>query len=581
MDGTLDLIVASLDESLILWYPDIRNNSQDQQLLFDTGGFSDLGVADLNGDLAPDLVIKGLDETHIHWNLGNGQFYNPTETVGTVPFDLDSDGDLDLLPRQVPFGGSLTISRNDGNSDFSQVLLSTVGFVNSNYNFVQVLDMDGDGLLDIIYKGQNGTAVWKNLGNFTFSQPIFLPLGAEYAEPLDHDLDGDLDLVTVTSGEARFFPNIDGDLIDAMGILIMDASICQTCRPDVIDENKDGFPDLLLHSYQASYLLLNDGQGNFEPAVPFNPGVVISSERKILDMDLDGDEDILFIDDVTFIAGSTLVWIENFALHPFSISGTIFADIDADGQFGGSELGIPTAALSVLSTGFTEFSGETGAFSLSSELGPQVISANLNNPFWTLSTGSSSISVELTENNPQIEGLLFGFTPIADTSVVQVTTEVASSTCNGFTTMWTSMANLGTRVELANLTLDLDDNWTFISSYPAPASNNNGVLTWDPESLGLFQSRSIALQLQVPDVDQLGAELIDQITVTSTDENGENEMNFTTTSSYINDCAYDPNDKQVEPAGFGIFEAIPLETEELTYTIRFQNTGTATATDVM
>lgn len=44
--------------------------------------------------------------------------------------------------------------------------------------------------------------------------------------------------------------------------------------------------------------------------------------------------------------------------------------------------------------------------------------------------------------------------------------------------------------------------------------------------------------------------------------------------------AYDPNDKVVSPAGVGISGQIPSNTALLTYTIRFQNTGTYYAQDV-
>ena len=46
-------------------------------------------------------------------------------------------------------------------------------------------------------------------------------------------------------------------------------------------------------------------------------------------------------------------------------------------------------------------------------------------------------------------------------------------------------------------------------------------------------------------------------------------------------CAYDPNDKQVHPAGYGEAGAIDLDTPFLDYTVRFQNTGTAPAFDVV
>lgn len=46
-------------------------------------------------------------------------------------------------------------------------------------------------------------------------------------------------------------------------------------------------------------------------------------------------------------------------------------------------------------------------------------------------------------------------------------------------------------------------------------------------------------------------------------------------------CAYDPNDKSVLPEGTGIHHAVPIEQDWLDYQIRFQNTGTDTAFNVL
>ena len=46
-------------------------------------------------------------------------------------------------------------------------------------------------------------------------------------------------------------------------------------------------------------------------------------------------------------------------------------------------------------------------------------------------------------------------------------------------------------------------------------------------------------------------------------------------------CGWDPNDKQVEPAGYGTMGAVPMSTQQLTYTIHFQNTGSGQAFNVI
>jgi hypothetical protein len=46
-------------------------------------------------------------------------------------------------------------------------------------------------------------------------------------------------------------------------------------------------------------------------------------------------------------------------------------------------------------------------------------------------------------------------------------------------------------------------------------------------------------------------------------------------------CSFDPNDKRVFPPGHGDIHGVDIATEQLTYTIRFQNTGNAPAQSVM
>jgi len=63
--------------------------------------------------------------------------------------------------------------------------------------------------------------------------------------------------------------------------------------------------------------------------------------------------------------------------------------------------------------------------------------------------------------------------------------------------------------------------------------------------------------------------------------NGDSDIsNNTFTQCFVIGVSYDPNNKEVSPSGIGAAGIIPASTSELTYTINFQNTGTAPAVNI-
>jgi hypothetical protein len=123
----------------------------------------------------------------------------------------------------------------------------------------------------------------------------------------------------------------------------------------------------------------------------------------------------------------------------------------------------------------------------------------------------------------------------------------------------------------------MDPLITFVSSVPAPDSIAGDTIYWHLDDLPLFEQASITLQMLMPDFSAIGVEL--QATVRCYEVlvgGGLSDLNDNIWNSTLT-CSYDPNDKGVEPAGDGPAGNIPPDTEWLTYTVRFQNTGNDTA----
>lgn len=146
-------------------------------------------------------------------------------------------------------------------------------------------------------------------------------------------------------------------------------------------------------------------------------------------------------------------------------------------------------------------------------------------------------------------------------------------------TVHISYRNYGTTALNANVQLTFDGDQTWVDSDPAPSSIAGNTATWELGSLPLTAQGQISVTLHTDASVPLGTPLAHTITIA----HNESEFAPEDNTALWNDevvGSYDPNDKLLDTP-----VAAPADVQDgevtLTYTIRFQNTGTYPAERVV
>jgi hypothetical protein len=187
--------------------------------------FSSSVFADVNGDGAPDLVLGAFGQTSSSvalLNDGTGHFTTelslPPKAVGPSaeataiqPIDLDRDGHIDLLvgyaaenPDGTVQAPLLQVLMGNGDGTFRDETATrfpqTVSQLSTSFGSMQLLDVDGDGILDVGVhligpSPRQGTFLLVRNGTlFEEIFPSFASGGLSEWQPIDLDGTGGRDL---------------------------------------------------------------------------------------------------------------------------------------------------------------------------------------------------------------------------------------------------------------------------------------------------------------------------------------------------------------------------------------------------
>ena len=134
------------------------------------------------------------------------------------------------------------------------------------------------------------------------------------------------------------------------------------------------------------------------------------------------------------------------------------------------------------------------------------------------------------------------------------------------------------------LTVTIDPALTFLSAFPAPTSVVGNVLSWTSPQLVMsqvFEHKDIGVRTQVPpDVGLIGSTLTTTAQLVTANTDGDPANNGAVSNQLVTG-SFDPNDKTASTSLGSSSTWIINEDDWIDYTIRFQNTGTDTAFNVI
>ena len=249
-DGLLDIVVGNYG-----YHQSGGNPSSSLALFENTGTLNEPKFNLINRDW------QNISSINLNINL-NIPALNLCPTFG----DLDGDLDEDMILGDA--NGKLHFFENTG-SNPSNFILSEVEYKNIDVGYFaspQIVDLNRDGLLDIIIGEQSGTINYcENTGSL--SNPIFDTIveyfggidiesniiSSGFSTPKFYDNNGSFELYTGSfSGQTYVFDNIDNNLFGTFDSLtILNLKEGGKNMIAIKDINNDQKPDLLIGNYSG------------------------------------------------------------------------------------------------------------------------------------------------------------------------------------------------------------------------------------------------------------------------------------------------------------------------------------------
>lgn len=257
------------------------------------------------------------------------------------------------------------------------------------------------------------------------------------------------------------------------------------------------------------------------------------------------------------------------------LKGLTFQDQNGDGLMNGAEPITAGAVVSIEPGGLLTASDQNGLFSALPGIGSFTVTRAAQ-PYWTVTTPLQTSDLLSFGAIDSLDAL--GAMAIPGMYDLRADVTCSQSSPGFTTTCWCHVQNVGTEPQTGLLSLTLDADQSFLTFGTTPDNVVGNDATWSVPVVPPGQTWSVLVTIQTSTGVTLGTTVQHSVSVSPefTDQTvGDN----TATWSDVVVGSYDPNDKMVQPAFLNWSEVAAGTSVE--YTIRFQNTGTAPAQNVI
>ena len=328
------------DEDLFVSQWSVTDQSSKQFMFVNnSGAFQDISVtaginhkgrdiaaltADYDNDGFLDLLILNNLKSRLYRNDGMGKFIDLTSvadinfksnSMQAGFFDYDLEGDLDLY---IATGSANQLYRNNSDGTFTEVSDKSGTAGESAYSRdIAFGDFDDDGDVDMFVLNLDSVSKFYDNHRQGYFADITSTSGLDFLGQYnsvvsgDYNNDGYLDIfIADLAGEHHvvFQNRGDGTFIkDEQSLSAINGLTgFSAIQADFSDLDNDGYLDLLVagsptepDNYQSGLILLhNDGHGKYTDASSsLLPKLGLIEQVKTTDMDNDGDQDIIIVND--------------------------------------------------------------------------------------------------------------------------------------------------------------------------------------------------------------------------------------------------------------------------------------------
>ena len=257
----------------------------------------------------------------------------------------------------------------------------------------------------------------------------------------------------------------------------------------------------------------------------------------------------------------------------FYLSGRVFIDTNANGILDQGESGVPNQPITL--GGQTVYTGQLGSYVFSVISGSHLIQSTSLNNYWTLTP--SEIELNTDSIISYYSGLDFAIIAEDSTQDLRISVSTLLPPRPGFEYQYhATVKNVGTTLSEGRLIILIDPEVDTLSVWPSVTAGILDTLVWNFGNLAPFESTSLVINTAISPATPLGSSVQSyfEVQVNGADENPNDNATFFEETVV---GSYDPNDKLCDLEGGNELSDIQ---EGMTYTIRFQNTGTFYAQDV-